>query len=270
MNDDNLKLLQTSKDPKELVNAALSLARSKQASDHEALMKQLRSADFLTRLDSEADYRETRKRLRIYRVIDALKDNPAPSSRTVLLGLTESAVFLEEARRTDHLIKASSVIKPPPSQLIKFWDKHSQPDDGFTPLTIGAMVENGAAPSMGLFEKKMADMEHDEDAKLSWIRSSVLVHRDDLELLLSCERMLQGGMPSNLREPLIEVLFDYRPDDWFMPDRYYPQPPDRVKASPESLAQLRKIGQLALKTVPLAERLKEVVEKTLEDIEKKR
>src|SRR5947208_589983 len=71
MQDNPIQVLQTSKDAKELVAAALSLARSEQPVNHDELLRWLRSEDFLMRLDSESDYRNTGQRLRIGRVLEA-------------------------------------------------------------------------------------------------------------------------------------------------------------------------------------------------------
>jgi hypothetical protein len=176
---------------------------------------------------------------------------------------------VKEAVRADLLIEACAVIRPAPPEVVRFWDNHSQPDDGFSHLTIKAVVDNGSAPALVLLEKKMADSKHSEEDKTAWMRSRILTHRNDLPLLQTCERLLTAGLPAGLRPSLVEVLFDYRPAEWFSPAASF-NPPDRRQASPEALAQLRKIGQLALKTVPLTERLKEMVEKTLEEIEKTR
>ncbi|HEY1895630.1 MAG TPA: hypothetical protein VGG62_05130, partial [Terracidiphilus sp.] len=61
-----------SPDPRELLASALALARSNRAEDHQQLLNMLWSADFLSRLDSPAEYAQTGRRLRISMVLDAL------------------------------------------------------------------------------------------------------------------------------------------------------------------------------------------------------
>lgn len=39
---------------------------------------------------------------------------------------------------------------------MKFWGDHFHPDDGFTPTTVTALVDNGSAPALGLLEKELA------------------------------------------------------------------------------------------------------------------
>ena len=268
MADNSPQGSQSSKDAKELLKMALALARSDRPEDHEALLKHLRSSDFLGRLDSESDYAAAAsKRLRILRVLQALGENKAPTAHKAIVALTQDQVFLEEDERVVGLIEASAKINPPPPELIRFWDDHSQPEDGFEPVTITTLVDNGSEAAMGLLEKKMAAPEHEDDVKIAWMRSEILTHRNDLLLLQSCERMLKSGLSQILRPHLIEVLFDYRPGEWFRPASVS-RPPDRRQASPEALKQLRKIGELALKTVTLSEEQKRAVEKTLDEIDR--
>jgi hypothetical protein len=267
MPDDSLRVLQTSQDPKELVAAARSLARSKQSTDHDLLLHLLQSEDFLMRLDSESDYRNTRKRLRIGQVTEALSKNDNPTAHKVLVALTQSPMFIKDEARADLLIQACAAVRPAPPEVVRFWNDHSKPDDGFTHLTIQAVVENGTAPALRVLEQKMADPAHTEDDKISWMRSTILTHRDDLPLLQSCERMLTSGLPKRLRPYLVEVLFDYRPAEWYAPAELL-HPPDRKKASEVVLAQLRRIGQFALRTVALTPEQKEVVERSVKEIGK--
>jgi len=251
-----------------LATEALALARSNRPEDHSLLLQRLRSDDFLKKLDSEKAYEGPSNRLRLRHILETLSKNPAPSARSALVALTQIPDFYKEPARTDLLIKVCAEVRPAPPEVIKFWDNHCQPDDGFTHLTIKATVENGSEPAISLLEKKMSDPKHDEEDKLHWMHSSILTHRNDLILLQACERMLGSSLSENLRLSLVEVLFDYRPE-WFPPSTVL-KPPDRWQASPQALAQLRKIGEFALKNMALTENLKKVVERTLEEIKEKR
>ncbi|MGK3964570.1 hypothetical protein WMF38_10385 [Sorangium sp. So ce118] len=268
MTGDTVKVLETSRDPKELLAAALATARSDQPADHEVLRQHLQRDEFLRRLDSEQDYKEAaRFWLRVSRVLEALGSNPLPSAHKALLTLTADKVFLAEGERIIALIQAGAKVRPAPAELVKFWDAHSQPEDGFTPTTITALVTNGSAPALALLETKLADPGHEDDDKLAWMRSDMLAHRNDLPLLERCERMLKGSLPRALRPSLVEVLFDYRPGEWFSPATVV-SAPDLRKATPEALAELLKIGELALKSVPLSATQKKAVELRVEEIKK--
>ena len=250
-------------------NQAVALASSIRPEDHSLLLQKLKSEDFLKKLDSENAYLGPPARLRLRRVLEALSKNTAASARNTLIQLTQVPSFYKEPARADLLIMACAEIRPSPPEIIKFWDHHSQPDDGFTPLTIEAIVKNGSEPAIALLEKKMLDPKHEEEDKLDWMRSSILSHRNDLILLQGCERMISGGLSEHLRVALIEVLFDYRPEEWFRPSITI-KAPNRQQAAPEALAQLRKIGQFALKKMNLRNDLKKIVEKTLDEIKDSR
>lgn len=259
----------TKEEQRALATEALALARSVRPEDHSLLLQKLKSEEFLKKLDTEKAYRGPSNRLRLRQLLETLSKNTTPSARNTLVALTQTPNFYKEPARADLLITACAEIRPVPPEVIKFWDDHSKPDDGFTPLTIEAIVKNGSEPAIALLEKKMFDPKHDEEDKLDWMRSSILSHRNDFILLKGCERMLLGGLTENLRIALIEVLFDYRPQEWFPPSVVI-KAPDRRQATREALDQLRTIGEFALNKMRLKEDLRKKVEKTLEEIKEKR
>ena len=248
-------------------SAALALAESARPADHATLRQQLRSEDFLARLDSASATRGTRQPRPLLRVLQTLSSNKTTSARQVLIDLTQDGGFNEDADRTDALIRACAAVRPPPPELISFWDQHCQPDDGFTPLTIPALVENGSGAALALFEKKMASDRFTADDKTGWMRSAILTHRNDLAVLRSCQRLLEAKLPAELRPALVEVLFDYKPTEWFPPDNLL-RPPERARASREARAKLRELGTWALRHVSLTEPEKAAVRRTLDDLDK--
>ncbi len=266
MSEDYTKVLQTSKDPKELSPAACALARSDQQRDQDTLLKFLRSSDFLNRLDTADDYAAYNHRPRIGRVLQMLRDNKSPPARQSLLALTKDATFLKEMRRVDELIKATTMIRPAPPELVSFWDRYSQPLDSFAPNTVDVLCENGTRPALDLLEKKMADSAHDEDERIGWMRMSILPRRNNLALIECAERMLSGSLPEPLRPALVEVFFDYKPDEWFTP-AVNVSPPDRSQLGPSGRVALRALAQLALKSVKLTPEQAKPVEDTLKELE---
>jgi hypothetical protein len=228
-----------------LLDTGLPLARSQDAADHAALLKMLTDASFLDRLDTPAEVLNLRYRIRIERIIQVLAANPSPSARAALVSLSTSAAFKKEDRRTDALIRASAVVRPPPAPLVQFWDAHSQPSDGFTNLTIVALIDNGTPDAIALFERKLADPGHDEEDKANWLHCDVLTHRNDEPLLLGCERLVAGPLAPEIKSALVDSLFDYRPDEWYGEVRVF-TPPDRAKATPAARATLDRIARHVL------------------------
>ncbi len=265
MAEDLTPVFQTSRDSRELVKGAVTLARSSNPAVHKYLFDWLCKPDFLSRLDSAEDYRQTGRRLRVVRVLEDLARNPAPSAKQTLVDLTQNATFISEPARVDFLIVYTAPVRPAPPQLVKFWDNHCQPDDGFANRTTHTLVVNGGEPALAVLEKKFADAQFDADEKLSWMRRSIVEHRNDVPVLLMCERLLAGALPVDLRPALVEVLFDYRPAEWYRPASVF-HPPDRAGAGPEAKAALRRIGKLALESVSLTARQREAVKLTLEEI----
>lgn len=263
MTDEPVKVLQTSDDPKALLRAGALIAAGDRMTEHDALLKAMRSEAFLLKLNSQEEYNGDPDRLRVRRIMDALVRNQAPVARETILALIKSPVFTKDGSRVDLLIEASAVVRPAPAELVTFWDKHCQPEDGFTPLTIEALTENGSKPALELLEQKFADPAHENDFKQSWMRSSILTHRNQASLLTTCEAMLAGGMPEELHGDLVDVLFDYKPQEWYRPAISY-NPPPLAAYSSSARIQMRRIGDFVLKNVTLTKEQKQAVENTLE------
>lgn len=196
---------------------ASQLAGSDSAADHQDLLQALNSKQFLLRLNSEDEYAGDANRLRVGRILNVLRTNAAPPARQTLLALTKSKIFLEAGGRVDLLIGATAIIRPPPPDLIAFWDAHSQPDDGFTPLTIQALFDNSTEPAMLLLERKLMDPAHQKSDKVQWLRFGVLPNRNSVPVIESCSRLLKGSLDDELKAELIDVLYDYKPGVWFTP-----------------------------------------------------
>jgi len=79
--------------------------------------------------------------------------------------------------------------------------------------------------------------------------------------------MLKGSLPKGLRPSLVEVLFDYRPGEWYRPASVT-SPPDLRAATQPALAAMLRLGEIAMKDVGLSEAQKKVVEKRIEEIKK--
>ncbi len=266
MPEDPLKILATSEDPRELSAYARLLVRSDRPADHNELRKWLSSAQFLGRLDSPELYQGAPGKLRLNEVLRELSANRAPSAVAVLISLTRAPEFLAEPLRIDLLIRACVPLRPAPPEVVQFWDQYWMPDDGYSHLTAGAVCDNGSKPALALLEKKMSDSGHADDDKRIWMVTGIMMHRNEEAMLDGCERLLRGGLPEPLRPLLVEVLFDYRPEEWFRPATVL-VPPERKLASAAARERLRRIGEFALRSVPLNERQQQVVRDVLKEIE---
>lgn len=266
MADDPAHVLETSKDPYELVSTALTLARSAQSRDLMTLQNSLSSATFLRRLDSEEDYTQPRDMLRIALVLEALSKNRSPEATKTLVSLTSNSSFLAEASRIELLIEALAEVRPAPPEVVQFWDKYSHPRGVYANLIIKATLDNRTTPAIALFEQKMTDPAYATGTKVAWMQWYVVPHRNDLPLLESCERLLMKGLPENLRPNLVEVLFDYKAS-WYLPSDSVNAPP-REELSSIGRTQLRKIGEYALENIPLTKEQKQSIQNVLRSLDR--
>jgi hypothetical protein len=253
-----------------LLSALVDAARGEQAARHRDVATELVTPAVLERLDSAEDYANAAQfRLRVSQVVDALAKNPAASARDAFLSVAENATFNEHEERTLALVRASVHLRPAPSRLVAFWDRHCQPEDGFTPTTITVLVDNGSQPALELFARKMEDPAHADDDKIAWMRTRVLPHRNDAALLQVCERLLVGAMPEPLLSLLVDVLFDYRPEDWFRPTTDVTVPALDA-ATPEALDAVIKVAIVALTMVALTAEQRLIVKERMGDAERLR
>ncbi len=250
---------------KDLLSTARKLAQSDRPADHNELRKLLSSVQFLARLDGPERYQGAPEKLQLSEVLRELSANRNPSAEAVLIALTRAPGFLAEPLRVELLILACVSLRPAPPAVIRFWDRHWVSDDGYSYVTAAAVCDNGSAPALALLEKKLADRSHADDDKRVWLVTGILMHRNEEAMLDSCERLLLVGLPKRLRPQLVEVLFDYRPTEWFRPATVL-VPPERKLASAAARARLRRIGEYALQSVALSEQQQQVVRGVLKEI----
>jgi hypothetical protein len=261
MNAAEQATLRGSTDPKALVHAAQVLATSDDPADHQSLSDALVDADFLARLDDDAAYDGRINRLRVGRVLRTLSKHLDASRSALLVRLTGDQVFLQQELRIDLLIKACAEVRPSPPEVVEFWDAHCQPEDGFCNLTIAAVIENSSPPALALFVARLLDPAHDETDKLEWLRQEVLTHRLNLELLRACREALARGLGPPLDRALVEVIFDYRPVEWYRPATLR-EPPDGVPTRPV-IDEMLGLARQAQGQVALDERTARIIEELI-------
>ncbi|MHB1013434.1 MAG: hypothetical protein ACYC37_11100, partial [Desulfobacteria bacterium] len=82
---------------------------------------------------------------------------------------------------------------------------------------------------------------------------------------ISCERMVTGSLPADLRPALVEALFDYQPSKWYRGDDP-PKPPPRAAASPAARKTIERIGKYALEKVKLTKEQEAAVRNGLAEL----
>ena len=259
--------LRTSRDRRELKNAAVLLASSEVPADHEVLGRYLASGEFLGRLDGPEEYQGSTASLRLSRVMETLEENRRPSADGVLLGLIAAREYQDHVLRMILLVRALGEVRPSPPGAVRYWDGKSVPGSPLAQDVVSALCVNQSAPALELLERKFADPGHASSLKVFWMRKLILPRRNDLPLLSSCERMVTKSLAPDLRPALVEALFDYQPSKWYRGDDP-PKPPPRAKASPEARKVLERIGRYALKRLKLTSGQESAVQNGLSEIGK--
>src|SRR5262249_935342 len=130
---DLARILASSEDRKLLGSAAAKLAASSLQADQELLRRWLPTDSFLYRLNAPDDYNGSRQQLRLRLPLEALRDNASPIAQETIMTLVRNAHFTSVGSRVELLLESTVPIRPAPRDLVAFWNKYSQPDDGFTP-----------------------------------------------------------------------------------------------------------------------------------------
>lgn len=255
LNEDDAELLRKSEDSRQLKRTAVAFAASDRAEDHAELARQLMSESFLKRLDKDEDYQGTYTGLRLARVMKNLMDKRLASTEQVLLQLIDSSAFQGHVLRMQLEVRALAEVRPSPPNAVKYWDKLCTPNSPIAYDVIQALCINQSEPAMVLLERKCCDPAHDKLEKLSWMRELILPRRNDEPLLRVCGHMVVTSLPVELRPHLVESLFDYQPDEWYI-ECEPPEPPALTMASPTSKDYFFRIAEYALEKLPLKDRLR--------------
>jgi hypothetical protein len=265
MDDSQIAMLRDSEDGREIKKVAVAIASGDSEEDHRALGTWLGREEFLHRLDGLEDYHGTESRLRLARVIKILIDNRRPSTDAILLSLIDASEYQSHLLRMQLLIRALAEIRPAPTAAVAYWDRLSEPESPLAQSVVAAICINQTPPALELLEQKFRDPQHEDHLKLVWIRNEMLPVRDDVPILTTSERLAAQLLSEALRVGLVEMLFDYQPDEWYRACEP-PKPPERALASQEAQDILTRIGNHALVQLPLGDHLESKVRAGLEAI----
>ena len=265
MDAETLQMLKTGADRATLKRAGMQFAASTNQPDLDTLFEQLCSPAFFPRLDDDNAYGSAYSNLRLGQIIKTLMDNASRPSQEIRLKLTVDPVFNAHVFRMLLLLRALVPIRPSPPQAVAYWDKLSQHESPLLQDVGQAIIENQSAPALALLEKKLADPGHDFEQRITILRNYLLPMRNDQPLLEMAERVLRSNSPSDLKFALLEVLFDYKPTQWYRGCEV-PKPPPRLAASPAAKDVIRRIVQHAVASLvppPSVEGQLRVVEREL-------
>lgn len=259
-------LLQTSKNPGDLLEAAQAYAHSQEKAHHRLLEAHLSNPGFLSRLDSARDYSGIYARLRLYHVLTTLGRNGKASAQTVLTNLTKREAYQNNTLRAQALIHALAAITPASREAITFWSRFSGPKNPLAADVAAALCRNQSRPALALFASMLTDRAQPRERKLGWMRQLIPGHRTDAGLLKFCETLLQSGkLEPELQVALVEAIFDYRPELWD-PGDGAPAAATWSSASRQARKILKNIATHALTKLSLNARQKQAVRDGLKSL----
>lgn len=212
--DDPAKLV--AGDGEVAARAALAFARSAKPEQLKVLGKALQTPAVLERIMKL----DQSRRCVMPVILRALAANSVPQARKEFVALIASRAWAERTDRSDgsdlldELLRATGVFRPVTPEVLALWTRLAKPMDGWVNVTVIALAENATPEAAALFERLLRDPKHDLDTKSSWLRSDLVGHRDQLELLKMAGRLLDAKLPAQLQAAVMEGVFDYRPE-WY-------------------------------------------------------
>ena len=222
---------------------AIGLAKSADKADHTRLGAMLQDKAWLDRLDPpQVALSIDPRALQLVPVLRAV----AAHAPEAFDPLASSAIYRESDYRLAALILASGSASRPGPALVDLWRSQLDPEADELETTIVALVESGSSPSLALLQDAFASDAFEDDVVVSWFFAAVLTHRQDEALLAAIESLLRGNTLNPTRaHALVESLFEYRPNEWYVATAQPPAPPDRSTLTPGSRARLHTIAALA-------------------------
>jgi hypothetical protein len=250
----------------ELACIAQTYAASSDPQTLATLGTELGREAFLHQLDDAEQYTGTYDQLRLGRVLDTLAANPAPAARHTLVSLMESEVFLGNVLRVQLYLRAFRDVRPLPDAIVSLLDALAVPDSPIGHDVMAVLLENQSAAAMRLVEAKLLAENVPRVQKQAWLREALIGHRYDDAVLDLARRIMDRTDHQSLKVDLVETLFDYKPDDWYVIENVV-EPPRPDDLSPQQQVKLKAIATAALESLALTDSLRRRVTSTLRTLD---
>jgi len=260
--DRHTKILNQSEDRELLAASAVALAASEDPAALLALARELRRAEFLNRLDDTSDPESDISNLRD--VFGALAEHAVPASARLCELIYPQPDFRTIPARINLLLQALAAVRPTSAEGADVFRASSA--EGFAEVNGPLLIENESPRALQVFEELIAGGWVESYIKVDILHRSVLPKRTSLPVLMACARLYERGLPGEVRDGLIETLFDHQSRRWFGPERRPPIPPAWQSASTEALNFLIAFANRVL-TRPLDDRLRPAVQSTRAELE---
>lgn len=183
--------------------------------------------------------------LQLHFVLDALAGNPHAAAATAFDALAAAPMYQQPGPFLTLLLQASARAVSPGPALQSLWQIQLTPDATELDLTVAILLDNGSAAAIDVLEHALLSNAYREDYVVAWLRDPLLRHRQDLPALQMCSRLLASDWSSTLKGVLVDVLFEYRPDEWYRHDTTPPAPPPRAALTEPARALLLDMARAA-------------------------
>lgn len=226
-------ILDRSRNRDEIAASARALAASGDDAAVSVLGRHLRSAGFLDRLDDTSNPGTDIENLAF--VFTELTLHPSPASGMLCELLYAEPDFAAIPVRLNFLLTALAAVVPTTERGAQVFRQSSA--EGFAEVNGPLLIRNESPLALQVFEEIIAGNWVQPPVKVEILHRSVLPKRTHMPVLRACVRLLENSLANEVRDGIIETLYDNQSQRWFGPVRQPPKPPPWESASTEVLRE---------------------------------
>jgi len=234
----HLSVLNESRNREELASSARALAASQDPAALLELARRLRRADFLDRLDDTSDPVSDIDHLS--QVFAELRTHPVEASGKVCVATYDSPEFRALPIRVNMLLAALASVVPVSPDAARVFRESSA--EGYAEVNGPLLIANESPLALQVFEELIGGTWVDAYVKVDILHRAVIPKRTSRPVLEVCARLLASGVEPEVRDGILETLFDYRQKEWYGPVLQAPTPPPWESASTEALTFLLQLA----------------------------
>lgn len=240
-------------------------AGSRSPDDLREVSRALTSARDLLRLNTAQEYADLPPdKLALQAILARLGGNPSEAARAAIAALCTSKEFLAEQARIECLLLALPKVRPLPETALPLLRKSVNPTSESMEIAIAVIFAIGEKSTLDIFAAQVLGGRHDSVLLQSWMRDPLLRHRRDPAVLQMCLDLLQQPkLDAELRNSLVEALFDYRPSEWYVSEGTPPKPPSSKSLARGARELLKKIAAVVAADPSVSVKNKALAEKAV-------
>jgi len=231
----------------------------------------LTSEPHLLRLNTTDEYSQLpASKLALEPILAKLSRNSSPPAAQIIGSLCTNKVFLAEESRAECLLLTLPAIHSLPAQALSLLRKSVEPDSSSSEIAIRVLFDVGEKPALDIFSEEVVGGRQDPVLVKGWMRDPLLRHRTEVGVLqMSLELLQNPKFEAELKNSLVESLFDYRPKEWYVPQEiegHFPKPPPSKNLPREARELLKKIAAVVAADSDVSATNKALVRKAVQSI----